>query len=104
MLGPIPIGALLAVIFMMVGFAHAELSSPEMDVFDNEPPVIKNLLISANMLVSDEVDPDSAWRAADMYCQAARFGSSEAMYRLGMLYAFGRGCQKAVIMKLVCLA
>ena len=91
MLGPIPIGALLAVIFMMVGFAHAELSSPEMDVFDNEPPVIKNLLISANMLVSDEVDPDSAWRAADMYCQAARFGSSEAMYRLGMLYAFGRG-------------
>ena len=45
----------------------------------------------ANVLVSDEDDPDGAWKAADMYCKASRYGSAEAVYRLGMLYAFGRG-------------
>lgn len=37
-------------------------------------------------------DPyDGPWRAAGRYCEAARHGSTEAQYRLAMLYAFGRG-------------
>jgi soluble lytic murein transglycosylase-like protein len=31
------------------------------------------------------------WEAASIYCKIARFGSTEAQYRLGMLFAFGQG-------------
>jgi soluble lytic murein transglycosylase-like protein len=51
-----------------------------------EAPVIKDSLATAAMLES--VD---AWEAAALYCAAARKGSTEAQYRLGMLYAFGEG-------------
>jgi hypothetical protein len=90
-LKPSFLSAMLAVCLMTAGFAHAEFSSQELEVFDNEPPVIKDLLMRANVLVGDEDDADGAWKAADMYCKAARYGSAEAIYRLGMLYAFGRG-------------
>lgn len=83
--------ALLTVLLITVGSARAEFSQRELETFDNEPPIIKDLLMRANVLVSDEVDAEAAWKAADMYCQAARYGSAEAIYRLGMLYAFGRG-------------
>ena len=82
---------MLTVCLMTAGFAQAAYSSQELEVFDNEPPIIKDLLMRANVLVSDEDDPDGAWKAADMYCKASRYGSAEAVYRLGILYAFGRG-------------
>ncbi len=63
----------------------------ELETFDNEPPIVKSLLERASALVSDEKDPDSAWKAANLYCEASRHGSAEGVYRLGMLYAFGRG-------------
>jgi Transglycosylase SLT domain len=63
----------------------------ELETFDNEPPVVKNLLESASVLVADENSRESAWKAANLYCEAARYGSAEGVYRLGMLYAFGRG-------------
>lgn len=67
----------------------------ELETFDNEPPVIKALLERASVLVSDESaaenNAESAWKAANLYCEAARYGSAEGLYRLGMLYAFGRG-------------
>lgn len=85
------LSAMLAVCLTTAGFAHAAYNSQELEVFDNEPPIIKDLLMRANVLVSDEDDPDGAWKAADMYCKASRYGSAEAVYRLGMLYAFGRG-------------
>lgn len=90
-LKPSFLSAMLAVFLMTAGFAHAAFSPQELEVFDNEPPIIKDLLMHANVLVSDEEDPDGAWKAADMYCKASRYGSAEAVYRLGMLYAFGRG-------------
>lgn len=31
------------------------------------------------------------WQAAVMYCEAAKLGSTEAQYRLGMLYLIGKG-------------
>jgi hypothetical protein len=34
---------------------------------------------------------DDFWQAAALYCEASRLGNTEAQYRLGMLYAFGKG-------------
>ena len=31
------------------------------------------------------------WQAAAIYCEASKLGGTEAQYRLGMLYAFGKG-------------
>lgn len=84
-------GVLLAVFLLTAGFARAELSAQQIEVFNNEPPVVKDLLMRANVLIGKEEDAEAAWSAANLYCQAARFGSAEAAYRLGMLYAFGRG-------------
>ncbi len=63
----------------------------EQETFDNEPPVVRDLLERASQLVSDENDIENPWKAANLYCEAARYGSAEGVYRLGMLYAFGRG-------------
>jgi Transglycosylase SLT domain len=63
----------------------------ELETFDNEPPIIKDLLERASMLDNNANDDDASWKAANLYCEAARYGSAEAVYRLGMLYAFGRG-------------
>ena len=63
----------------------------ELETFANEPPIVKDLLERATVLVADENNNESAWKAANLYCEAARYGSAEGIYRLGMLYAFGRG-------------
>jgi soluble lytic murein transglycosylase-like protein len=70
--------------------SHA-YTQTELETFDNEPPIVKDLLERASALVADENNVDSAWKAANLYCEASRYGSAEAVYRLGMLYAFGRG-------------
>ena len=69
----------------------SELKPSELEIFDNEPPIIKDLLERATVLLGDAENVDSAWKAANLYCEAARYGSAEGVYRLGMLYAFGRG-------------
>lgn len=38
--------------------------------------------------------PNSYWQAAKLYCEASRIGAIEAQYRLGVLYAFGKGVPK----------
>ena len=63
----------------------------ELETFDNEPPIIKDLLERASVLDNNASDVEASWKAANLYCEAARYGSAEAVYRLGMLYAFGRG-------------
>ena len=66
-------------------------SQNELETFDNEPPLIRSLLERASVLMANENDADAAWKAANLYCEAARYGSAEGIYRLAMLYAFGRG-------------
>lgn len=80
--------ALSLLLISQLGFAYTQT---ELEIFDNEPPVTKDLLERASVLVSDEISQDATWKAANLYCEAARYGSAEGLYRLGMLYAFGRG-------------
>jgi len=66
-------------------------TSSEIETFDNEPPVVKDLLERANLLENNVSGIENEWKAANLYCEASRYGSAEGTYRLGMLYAFGRG-------------
>lgn len=78
-------------VFLAMPSIAQAYTQTELEVFDNEPPIVKDLLERATVLVADEKSSDSAWQAANLYCEAARYGSAEGVYRLGMLYAFGRG-------------
>lgn len=71
--------------------AHAELSESEQDTFSNESPVVRPLLARALALEKNMFTLDSEWQAAVAYCEASRLGGAEGQYRMGMLYAFGRG-------------
>lgn len=56
-----------------------------------EPPQVRALLKKAVTLELAVRSSYEMWNAAALYCEASRLGSIEAQYRLGMLYAFGRG-------------
>lgn len=82
--------------FAMLSFSVQAFTNAELETFDNEPPIVKDLLERASLLLnvstqSEEKNVDTAWKAANLYCEASRYGSAEGIYRLGMLYAFGRG-------------
>ncbi|GBG15215.1 uncharacterized protein NMK_2818 [Novimethylophilus kurashikiensis] len=67
------------------GLAIADTPIPD------EPPKIHALLYMAERYEAGAEDPENVWQAAVNYCEASRLGSIEAQYRLGMLYAFGKG-------------
>jgi hypothetical protein len=95
MLGVV-VGLSLALSLLLVSRTSFAYTQAELEIFDNEPPVTKDLLERASALitessVADEHSQDATWKAANLYCEAARYGSAEGLYRLGMLYAFGRG-------------
>lgn len=52
-------------------------------------PVQRTLLLKASHL--ERTNP---WQAAQLYCAGAREGSTEAQFRLAMLFAFGQGVPK----------
>jgi soluble lytic murein transglycosylase-like protein len=56
-----------------------------------EPASTQKLLKEANTLAHSARGSHDLWQAAVRYCEAARLGSTEAQYQLGMLYAFGAG-------------
>ncbi len=56
-----------------------------------EPPKVQAILLAAKNHEKNLTNPDAAWQAAVSYCEASRLGSTEAQYRLGMLYRFGKG-------------
>jgi len=60
-------------------------------VLNDEPPALRRLLQQAGELESAPETDNNSWQAAVFYCEAARWGSIEGQYRLGMLYAFGEG-------------
>ncbi len=82
--------------FATLSLSAQAYTSAELETFDNEPPITKDLLERASLLlntalVSEARSVAAAWQAANLYCEASRYGSAEGVYRLGMLYAFGRG-------------
>ncbi len=82
---------LFAVLVITASSARAELSHLELKVFENEPPVIAELLKRAVLAERDAQNAEGEWQAAKLYCEASRYGSAEAQFRLGMLYATGKG-------------
>ncbi|HYN54280.1 MAG TPA: transglycosylase SLT domain-containing protein [Methylotenera sp.] len=82
--------------FAMLSIPVQAFTNAELETFDNEPPIVKDLLERASLLLnvstsSEEKNVETAWKAANLYCEASRYGSAEGIYRLGILYAFGRG-------------
>jgi soluble lytic murein transglycosylase-like protein len=78
---------------MLVGAMGLSLGQPsaQPDATNQVPPAVARLFQQAQ---TDEQSADTyegLWLAATRYCAASRMGSTEAQYRLGMLFAFGRG-------------
>jgi hypothetical protein len=84
------IGILLcgSLIFFMAS-AVASASAPS--GVSEGGPRLNALLVKAAEYESSAESHDDFWQAAAIYCEASRMGSTEAQYRLGMLYAFGKG-------------
>jgi len=71
--------------------AHGHAEQDDLSDIAAEPPHVIALLKKAVTLELAVHDSQEMWNAATLYCEASRLGSIEAQYRLGMLYAFGRG-------------
>jgi hypothetical protein len=71
--------------------AVADFSPVQQEVFANELPHVRTLLERALTYERNVDEYEGEWQAAILYCEASRFGSAEGQYRLGMLYAFGKG-------------
>jgi len=86
---------LFLLLLMATTIARAALTAEEVATFANEPPVLQSLLERAVGYERGEDEREGEWQAACLYCEASRLGSAEAQYRLGMLYAFGKGVPKS---------
>ena len=75
--------------FFFMASAAASVSGSS-EASEGGPKLNALLLKAANYEASAE-NHDDYWQAAVIYCEASRLGSTEAQYRLGMLYAFGKG-------------
>ena len=71
--------------------ALADFSQQEQAIFGNELPHVRVLLERALNFERDRDEHEGEWQAAILYCDASRLGSAEGQFRLGMLYAFGKG-------------
>jgi hypothetical protein len=80
-------------IAMMLALINSPASAMDNDqeIIAHESPLVRPLLERALALEKNIFTLDSQWQAAIAYCQASRLGSAEGQYRLGMLYAFGKG-------------
>ncbi len=86
------IKAFLIAGYMLASLAsHAEPMDGDEEIIAHEPPVVRPMLERALALEKNIFTLNSQWQAAVAYCEASRLGSAEAQYRLGMLYAFGKG-------------
>ena len=86
--------AALMLLVLACSMAHAAYSAAELETFANEPPLVRDLLERAVTFERDNHMLEGEWQAANLYCEASRLGSAEGQYRLGMLYAFGKGVPK----------
>ncbi len=75
---------------LLAGFALAAGSAGAVAP-NTLPGDLQGLVEQAVAFEHGEGVPRDPSRAADLYCEAARAGSAEAMYSLGWMYANGRG-------------
>jgi soluble lytic murein transglycosylase-like protein len=71
--------------------SHGHAVTLDAATLAHESAVVGSLLEQARSLERSTDDQEGPWQAATRYCEASRLGSTEAQYRLGMLFAFGRG-------------
>jgi len=71
--------------------ASTGVSSAASSGIIDEGPKLNALLQEASNYEATADTPEGFWKAVVIYCKASRLGSTEAQYRLGMLYAFGKG-------------
>lgn len=76
---------------MFFFMASAALSGSESSEVSEGGHKLDELLMKAANYESNAGSHDDYWQAATIYCEASKLGSIEAQYRLGMLYAFGKG-------------
>ena len=76
-------------LFFFACMPSARAADPAL--LEHEPLAVRHLLQQASHFESAPDTSDNQWQAAVRYCEASRLGSLEAQYRLGMLYAFGKG-------------
>ncbi len=89
----------LNIICLLLFFVASSPLFAQENVMQNEVVAIESsnvqpLLEKAYELERQAENIETAWQAAIHYCEASRIGSTEAMYRLGMLYAFGKGVEQ----------
>lgn len=88
------IQSVLLIAATLLSFQVHAFTEAQIETFENEPPVVRALLEKASRLESADQGANASWKAATLYCEAARYGSAEGLYRLGMFYAFGKGVPK----------
>lgn len=82
-----------AIITLWIAFASVQAIAYESELSTPNDFVIERLLKNAETQESKNT-PNNYWQAAKLYCEASRLGAIEAQYRLGVLYAFGKGVPK----------
>lgn len=76
---------------MFVFTTSAAVSGAESSEMIEGGPRLSALMHKAATYEDSAESHEGFWQAAAIYCEASRLGSTEAQYRLGMLYAFGKG-------------
>lgn len=76
---------------MFFFMASAAFSGPEPSGVSDGGHKLDELLLKAANYEANAESHDDYWEAAVIYCEASKLGNIEAQYRLGMLYAFGKG-------------
>ena len=82
---------MLLALTLMASTVRAAYTAEELAAFADEPPLVQTLLERGATFERSQDELEGEWQAAILYCEAARLGSAEGQYRLGMLYAFGKG-------------
>lgn len=76
---------------MYILTTSAAVSGTESSEMIEEGPKLRALMHKAATYEASAESDEEFWQAAAIYCEASKLGSTEAQYRLGMLYLFGKG-------------
>jgi hypothetical protein len=79
---------------MFIFMTSAAASDSESSEMSEGGHKLNAIMLKAAGYEASAESHDDFWQAAVLYCEASRLGSTEAQYRLGMLYAFGKGVQE----------